>query len=154
MKSVLLLGIGNTLRCDDGAGAAIAAHFQNHPWIESLQVMQLLPEHVERFSGRQVIMFVDAAVNCDQVTIRQLVPLEKRQRISAGHIQNPHDLIALYHWIYGCWPFSVVVSVPAVDLGFGEQFSSACHKAIDEAVRMIESQLPTLVRGVECTNSH
>jgi hydrogenase maturation protease len=146
MKPVLLLGVGNTLRQDDGAGAAVAWRFQDHPLVESLPVIQLLPEHIEGFHGRKVVLFVDAAVNCEHVTCEVISPGTHRPRRSPGHLQHPADLVCLYQWLYGAWPLSQVVSIPAVQMGFGEQLSDSCRQAIDEAVRLIESLVSARVK--------
>lgn len=148
MKPVLLLGIGNTLRQDDGAGAAVAMRFQDHASIESLPVIQLLPEHIERFHGRRLILFVDSAVHCDQVSFQSLVAAGQQTRIVSGHVQHPRDLVCLYHWLYREWPLCSLVSLPAVDFGFGEQLSHVCRQGLEEAVRLIESHVSQMMSGL------
>jgi len=147
MKPVLLLGIGNTLRQDDGAGAAVALRFHDHPWIESHAVHQLLPEHIERFHGRELILFVDAAIDRNQVVFEPLMPGTCQPPKAAGHFQHPYDLICLYQWLYQAWPTSWLVSLPAAEWELGEQLSSVGRQAVQQAVGAIQSTVTGMMAG-------
>ncbi|MFP4333539.1 MAG: hydrogenase maturation protease, partial [Campylobacterales bacterium] len=59
----LVIGIGNTIRCDDGIGFKLAQMVEKET-IEGVEVIcthQLLPELSEDISKYEVVIFVDAS---------------------------------------------------------------------------------------------
>lgn len=62
MTEILIIGYGNTLRSDDGAGQRVAelvAEWQL-PNVRSLPLHQLTPELAENISQAKLVIFVDA----------------------------------------------------------------------------------------------
>ena len=133
--SVLLVGIGNILRRDDGAGAAVVGRFADHPGCRVLVVHQLLPEHVEEFARCEQVLFADAAGNADRVRLERLMPATRLP--SLGHTGDPAWLLALCESLHGSRPEAWLLTVPAHDLGFGEGLSSVTQVAVEEAVRRL-----------------
>lgn len=138
---VLLIGIGNTLRRDDGAGAAVVERFSGRADCRVLVVHQLLPEHVDDLTRCERAVFSDAAVNADRVRIERLTP--SRTPPSFGHAGNPAWLLALCELLYDRQPKAWLLTVPVTDLGFGDGLSAAVAEAVEEAVRLLEDQITT-----------
>jgi hydrogenase maturation protease len=133
------VGIGNTLRRDDAAGAAVVQRFAAHPGCRVLVVHQLLPEHVEELAGHERVVFADAAVNAAAVTLDRLTPSARPP--SLDHTGDPAWLLGLCEALNGRSPEAWLLTIPATDLGFGEGLSAAAAAAVDEAARVIAGQL-------------
>jgi hydrogenase maturation protease len=135
----LLIGIGNPLRRDDGAGAAVAERFAAHPGVRVLVAHQLLPEHVEELAGCERVVFADACVNADRVRFERLTPSACMP--SLGHTGDPSWLLALCEALHGRSPEGWLLSVRVDDLGIGEGLSQGTSAAVDEGVRLIDRWL-------------
>jgi hydrogenase maturation protease len=140
MKPVLLLGIGNSLRRDDGAGPALAERLLWHPKIEALPVHQLCPEHIEMFHHRELLIFADAAVDCSRVEVRVVPVCSDSIPSTIGHHQQPAGLVALYQALYQAAPSAELLSIPGLDFDYGEGISQHTQSAIDDAVRLLENR--------------
>jgi len=79
-RSVLVIGYGNPLRCDDGVGQQIAKAVATWgiPNVEAIAVHQLTPELAEKLVTVDLAIFVDVyPVLADQeVQVRPLEPAE------------------------------------------------------------------------------
>lgn len=137
--SVLLICMGNPLRRDDGAGAAVAERFAAHPGVRVLVVHQLLPEHVEELPRYERVVFADASVKADRVSFERLAPSASLP--SLGHTGNPSWLLALCEALHLRAPEAWLLSIPVHDLRVGEGLSEGTSAAVDEAVRLIDRWL-------------
>jgi hydrogenase maturation protease len=73
---VLVVGVGNPTRCDDGAGWAVAERIAalNLPGVEVQTTQQLLVELAEEFARSDRVVVVDASVGGDPVRMRAVHP--------------------------------------------------------------------------------
>lgn len=137
--SVLLVGIGNTLRRDDGAGAAVVERFVGRADCRVLVVHQLLPEHVDDLARYARVVFADAAIHATEV---RLAPLALSSCAPGlGHTGEPGWHLAFCESLHGCSPEAWLLTIPATDLGFGDGLSMATAEEVDEAVRLLEGQI-------------
>ena len=136
MTPVLLIGYGNTLRRDDGAGPAVVARFAGRAGLRVLVVHQLVPELADELAGCRRVVFVDAAVGVDCVQVRPLAPTTRAGGL--GHTGDPARLLALTAALHDRVPAACLVTIPAHDLGYGEGFSAAAAVAMDEATAAVE----------------
>lgn len=137
--SVLFVGIGNTLRRDDGAGASVVERFVRRKDCNVLVVHQLLPEHVDDLVRYQRVVFADATVNADRVRCERLTPSPSPP--SLGHTGNPAWLLALCTALHGHYPEAWLLTIPATDLGFGDGLSAGAAEAVEEGVRLLDAQI-------------
>lgn len=138
MRPILIIGIGNTLRRDDGAGwffaeacaAALAAagrpvHLELHH--------QLIPELASEAAELQpgAILFVDASVAVDEVIA---TPLEETAPDApAGHSLTPSTLLTLMRRLYAVDAAAWLVQTPARDFGHGEGLSAVAQRGVRAA---------------------
>lgn len=137
--SVLLVGVGNTLRRDDGAGAAVTGRFAHRPDCRVLVVHQLLPELADELAGCGRVVFVDAAVDTTGVRLARLSPSARPPGF--GHAGDPAWLLGLCEALHGRAPEAWLLTVPAHDLGYGEGLGAATASAVEEAVRLLDRQI-------------
>ena len=138
----LVIGYGNTLRSDDGAGQKVAEKIAEWelPEVRSLAVHQLTPELAEKIAQADVVIFVDAvATNSENpvsVRIQQLQAADDNP--SLGHSCNPRSLLSVTQILYGKVNRAYWVLIPAVNFDFGEEFSSLTQQGIDIALNQVK----------------
>jgi hydrogenase maturation protease len=139
---LLVVGIGSELRCDDAIGRHVAAHVAARAAldVEVLGVHQLTPELAADLEGRELVIFVDAAVDVDTVTVR---------RVSAGgtsastHHLDPNGLVRLANVLGWAPRRALAVHVPAHDLRLGTELSPRGRVVAARAVEVVDDLLST-----------
>lgn len=135
----LAIGLGNTLRGDDGVGARVIDRLRGctDPAGWDLQTChQLLPEYTEAMRDRETVVFVDASIEIPPgeiaVTEVEADPLPWRW----GHQLRPDTLMGMVEPAHR--PLrAFTVGIGAADFDFGERLSPAVEAAIDEAIATI-----------------
>ena len=135
----LVIGYGNTLRGDDGVGPRVAETIGNLqlPGVLTLICPLLTPELADPVSRAGKVIFVDAAVDAPKsVQWRKLEPNDNSQLMA--HAADPRTLLAISRDVFGRAPEAWWLTIPAVDLGFSEDFSPAAERGLNEAVEKIQ----------------
>ncbi len=152
----LVIGWGNDLLSDDGAGRCVALGIRECgiPGVESLDVHQLTPELVDRIRCVSRVVFVDAkpSYQCPGVSI-QPVYSEKHEGESSmlppiGHVGSPEELLRLAGLLYGTEPEAWLVAVPAETFEPGGRLSDTTLSAVREAVNKIQALVSNERSGV------
>ena len=136
--ALLVSGYGNTLRQDDQAGPAVAEEIEaaSLPGVVTLVSPQLSPEHAEAVAQSRGVVFVDAQAGPDQEPrLRRVRPGESSQVTT--HAAEPRTLLALARDVYGRTPPGWLLTVPAVQFGFGTELSPVTRRGIARAVEKI-----------------
>ncbi|MDX2256396.1 MAG: hypothetical protein NW214_12845 [Pseudanabaenaceae cyanobacterium bins.39] len=167
--SILVIGYGNSLRSDDGAGCRVADIVASWelPYVRSLTVHQLTPELAEPISQAELAIFVDACMDASPQLRRVRKPQKALQVqkivisremesganpnfVSVGHVVDPRSLLSLAEQIYGKTPVAYALLLPAVNWEFGEQLSAVTRKSIDQAVDFLQNLCTKLVSFNQC----
>jgi hydrogenase maturation protease len=136
LNETLVIGYGNPLRGDDGAGpraaAAVAA------WeLKGVTVMtshQVLPEMAEAVSLARAVVFIDATVGRENAEV-DCRPIEPRPTPTVvPHIASPGALLALADFVYGRRPPAWWITIPAVEFGFVEGLSARAQRGLETAL--------------------
>lgn len=139
----LVLGYGNTLRRDDGAGPEVARRVAalGMPGVDVIEAHQLLPEHAETLSRVERAVFVDASVEegIAGVEVRPIAAAD--EPALAPHASDPPALLGLARLLFERAPEAWLVTIPGFDLGIGEGLSPAAQRACAEAVERIRELL-------------
>ena len=151
----LIIGVGNTLRRDDGAGISLAeavasAMRARGKVVEIKLLQQLLPEIAEEIGElrAQTVMIADcSAVAADgqQGSVERLLPMDEGGQgclRSEGTKIGSHGLgaaalIELARRLYGFGGEAWLATVVGVDFGHGEGLSSATAQAVDHLTPVI-----------------
>ncbi|MGK7926230.1 MAG: hydrogenase maturation protease [Spirulina sp.] len=138
----LIIGYGNSLRSDDGAGqkvAELAANW-NRKDVRSLRVHQLTPELADDLARASTAIFVDAfPVTSETSSQVQTQSLESSAIASSfNHSSTPQYLLALTRELYQITPKSYWILIPAINFEFGEKFSTITEQGIKIALKKIE----------------
>lgn len=136
--SYLIIGYGNTIRGDDGAGYQIAETVAqwNFNHVRALAVHQLTPDLAEALAQANTVIFVDAVATLSEIAIEQLEPNDAES--FTGHYAEPRSLLALTYALYKAIPTAYRILIPAVDFSFGETLSPVTQKSVEVALVKIK----------------
>ena len=136
---MLVIGYGNTLRRDDGVGPRVAEAVTALalPGVRALACPLLTPELADPVSRARVAIFVDAAVDAPrEVQLRKLAPAGSSQVMA--HAASPATLLALARDVFGHAPQAWWLTIPAEDLGMGEELSPLAQRGFEIAVQEVK----------------
>ena len=136
----LIIGYGNTLRGDDGAGPRVAEAVaaMKYPGVCALVCPLLTPELADPISKARVALFVDAAVDAPhEVRLRKLEPADTAQIMA--HAADPRTVLALARDVFGHAPEAWWLTIPAVSLDFSESLSPEAQQGFAIALEKIEA---------------
>jgi hydrogenase maturation protease len=134
---VLLIGVGNELRGDDGVGPHVARAVRGAvPW-RILIVHGLTPELADDLAGCDVALVVDAhadpSLDRPAWTIHP-PPGDAVPRGAFGHALDVPSLLALTQLLHGRAPTCGTLALPARSFELGQTFSPLTARAAEEAV--------------------
>jgi hydrogenase maturation protease len=137
---LLVLGYGNTLRCDDGVGPKVAEAIANLNLrgVEAVSCPLLTPELADPVARARVVVFVDAAVDAPRgVQLRPLTPADSSQIMA--HAADPRTLLALARDLFGRAPQAWWLTIPVDNIGVGEELSPFAQRGASLAVEKIKA---------------
>lgn len=136
----LVLGYGNPLCGDDGAGPRLAERVAawGLPGVTALALPQLVPELAIRLAECDAVVFADASVRCRRVRFQLLRP--RRKTVAPGHFGDPAALLAITRLVFGVAPRAWLLRLPAREFGLGQGLSVVAARGLHEA----EAQLRRL----------
>lgn len=143
-RRTLVIGYGNTLRGDDGVGPRVAEAVarRGRPTVEALAVHQLTPELAARIADAELVIFVDARLAVapsESCHVHEIGP--DAPGPADGHVCEPRSLLALARSLFGASPEALAVTIPAIDLTFGERLSPTALREMETALRAIDGLL-------------
>jgi hydrogenase maturation protease len=149
---VLIIGYGNSLRRDDGAGLILAqmveaALRQRELDVERIAVHQLTPDLALPVAadGVAAVVFVDTRIAVAEVGQMdlQIQPLGAEEGSqSLGHHVGPAVVLSYARLLYDKSPPAWLLTAPGVDFDHGEGLSEAAQRALDT--------LPSLLARLPC----
>jgi hydrogenase maturation protease len=139
----LVIGYGNTLRNDDGAGQIVAEKVAN--WeltnLRVVAVHQLTPELAADIAEVEQVIFVDAYPASNNQTIKTY-SLETLSQITIrSHTNDPRVLLSLTQTLYNCCPQAWLITIPGENFNLGECLSPMTQNGITNALTQIKSLL-------------
>jgi len=131
---VLILGVGNPLRADDGVGQAVVERLGSilPPAAAELRaVYQLTPELAADLAAADLVVVVDASVDVPpgEVAVRDLAAGAVAGE-PFSHSIDPAALAWLAQALYGASPRMVLVGIGPASLEPGEDLSAAASAAV------------------------
>lgn len=141
MARILIIGVGNSLRSDDGIGWRVANELSGRLAASDVEVMalqQLMPEIAEPISRAEKVLFVDAVEGGKPGSLRveQIAPAAE-SRLDSHHL-TPASILKLTLDLYDRRPQAFLLSVAAESFGPGENFSAAVSDALPAVRNAIE----------------
>jgi hydrogenase maturation protease len=159
---VLVLGFGNTLRRDDGAGAVAARLLSAEPRlqrddVEIREAYQLLPEMALDLAEVSLVVLVDADARGlpGSIEVHQIDP-ETAAREDAdargepgasSHHVGGGELMVLAAALTGRAPEVVAIGIGVADLGMGEGLTPAVEAALPKVVGIVVDLVEEYLTG-------
>lgn len=138
---VVVIAVGNPSRGDDAIGPLLADMLERAdlPGVEVIVDYQLQVEHALDLEGRQLAVFIDAAVDCTEpVEVRTLEP--SRDASHTTHALSPAAVLDTCSRVSGRPPPpACALAVRGLRFGLGDGLS-------DEAQRNLGAAWPVLLR--------
>jgi hydrogenase maturation protease len=145
MSRVLIVGFGNPLRGDDGAGWRAAEELEpkvSGRGVEVITCQQLTPELAEIVSGSRIVFFVDAqygvpgTVTCSPV--RPQAPTE-----AFSHQLSPGAVLGLAQELYREAPVAFTFSISGECFDVGEGLSPQVRENLSDLVERVAAMACT-----------
>jgi hydrogenase maturation protease len=139
-----VIGYGNPLRGDDGAGYVAAEDLRarlTNPAVEIVSEQQLLPEMMQAIAEAKLVIFIDASVSGRAGKYHRL-PL--RPAPACGrftHHATPEALLAGAQALYGHTPEAVHCLIPGRFFEAGRELTPSVRRAVNDLVELLEREL-------------
>ena len=132
----LIIGYGNDLRSDDGAGIRTATMIAARDLpVRVIACHQLTPELADDIALAAQVVFIDAYAADESGAQWRIERIGDGDVSSAqGHRGDPAALLDLARRLHGRVPEAWVVGIPAYCFDAGEAISRATAQQIDEVV--------------------
>jgi hydrogenase maturation protease len=154
---ILIIGYGNNLRQDDGAGGQLAELIEqvcSQAELQTEQIIthQLTPELALDIARPeiQMVIFADTRIARSQADTKiRITPLSTIEATTpVGHHLNPETLLLYSQELYGHRPAAWLFTVPGNSFEHGEGFSSQTEQALQTAggeIRRWLKQVPIFI---------
>ena len=138
----LVIGYGNDLRSDDGAGRVVADRVDNlHlQGVEVRSVSQLTPELALEIGRFDTVVFADASVEVTETTTAP-VAAGPAAPSAMTHYSSPEALLGMTASMGQIPARAFAVSIPVVELGLGFELTPITEDGVDKAVAMVKEIL-------------
>jgi hydrogenase maturation protease len=138
VKHTLVIGYGNTLRGDDGAGVCAAeGAARRFPGVDVMTVHELQPELAETISRYTDVIFLDAALEGSGIRTDVIEPATD-PRPDGSHANSPGTLLSLCRSLYGRVPNrSLLIAIPGRTFDFSEQLSPFTEIMVEQAIEEV-----------------
>ena len=138
MTDLLVIGYGNDLRADDGAGRVVAAAIEEMglDGVEVRSVSQLTPELAIDVGAARRVVFVDADVDVAEMTAKTVTPESGSGSVMTHH-GDPANLLTLAGTVGEIPAEATVISIPAQNLDLGFELSPATAEAVNAAIALL-----------------
>jgi hydrogenase maturation protease len=140
VTDLLVIGYGNDLRCDDGAGRLVADAIAelDLPGVTVRSIAQLTPELALDIAGVGRVVFVDASLDADDVSVERVSPGTGQPGVMTHH-GDPAQLLALVATVGEVPGDATVISIPATYLGLGFDLSPVTSSGVAQAIEIIQA---------------
>lgn len=136
---LLVVGVGNLLRRDDGIGPHIAEQLSALDWpgVDAIAVPQLAPELAETISQVDGVLLIDACVTLPSGTIAVRGVAGDGPAAPLTHALDIATLLAIAETIYGHRPRAAVAAIGARDFAVGTEIDAAVLAATPACLQLI-----------------
>jgi hydrogenase maturation protease len=144
---LLLIGFGNELRGDDGAGCRVVRRLEGclrrrlGRLAMVLVVPQLLPELAEPIGRARLVIFVDASclLSPGQVQ-RKVLRAAAAAGSSMAHHLSAQGLLGMARALYGRAPSAWLYAIGGGSFGYQTELSAPARRAVGHVVRDIAAR--------------
>ena len=150
MTRILIIGIGNPLRCDDGLAWRVIHEMSHQGLPEDVEIItrhQLTPELAEPASQAETVLFLDAAQDGQAGELRCAPVGEANGSSLFSHEFSPASILGLARELYGGSPRGFLISLSGECFDHGETLSSQVERKLPQAVSFLRDLLAETTPG-------
>lgn len=153
VNHTLVIGFGNPIRSDDGAGIWIAEQLAalHLPGVVVESCHQLSLDLLEEFHAFARLLFIDAAADGEPLRLARVGAPGVAIPPSAHHL-TPADLLGMYATLYGQMREALLLTVRGENFEFGTTLSPKVQTEATRAVTLLTDLLSTNDGGL--TTNH
>ncbi len=132
-----VLGSGNPLRGDAGAGPCLAERVAagSLPGVTALALPRLVPELAARLAECKGVVFADADAGSLRPALRPLRP--RKRFVFRGHVGDPAGLLALTRLVFGSAPRAWWLRLSAREFGLGHNLAATARGGLEAAIVLL-----------------
>lgn len=145
-KASLLIGIGNRLRGDDGAGYRLAEALSLDPpkSVQVIATQQLTMELSATLAASQRVLFVDATLDPERccrwsAPCLEAMDVTALQAVGLSHQLTPEALLAATDALYHCAPKAWQLLLPGLNWGHGDALSPLTEAAVSASLPLVRA---------------
>ena len=137
-SKICVVGIGNTLRSDDGIGALVCSclEIMNFPGVTTLVIQQLQVELIEKFLTYDYVILADASLSGKEVDFYTL-PFDEVAIVSSSHQASAKMLDTLSQKLYHKKLPILICAVRGENFEIGETLSDYAITNTGKAVHLL-----------------
>jgi hydrogenase maturation protease len=147
----LVIGYGNTLRGDDGAGFRVAEAVESWqaPETKALPCHQLTPELAADIAEADRVFFVDATPpqNPHSPILIERIFQQEHPSLFPGHHSSPASLLALTQQLYDKSPIAYAMLLPSWEMGYSEDLSRIAQIGLRQGLQLLKKILTSPDKG-------
>ena len=158
MVNVLVFGYGNLSRGDDALGLLMIEYIEQNYQFDGLELItdfQLQIEHALDLQGRELVLFIDASVSCEQsLSFIKLMP--EQDKSYTTHAMSPASVLSVYQEVvHKQPPPSFLLSIQGLNFELGEDLSEPARLNLKAAKKFVQLLLekPELDYWLQCVDS-
>lgn len=146
--AILVIGYGNEIRGDDGAGLRVAEAIEalQLPGVRVIACHQLTPDLAEPIARVRAVFFADAIPAAEGASIEFFAVEPQAAGAFSLHSGSPPALLALAKVLYGRCPHAWCVAIPAIDFNLSETLTETARQGVAAAVSAIRDRVAALLR--------
>jgi hydrogenase maturation protease len=146
-KPVLIFGYGNLSRGDDALGPLLLQYIEDNIDLKDIEIQtdfQLQVEHALDLENRQLVLFIDASVSCENAfDFYELMPA--RDNSYTTHAMSPSAVLAVYQDIKKQPPPPCfLLSIKGESFELGEGLSTNAKNHLEQAYRFTDQLMQAL----------
>jgi hydrogenase maturation protease len=142
MSPALLIGIGNTLRGDDGVGIRVAERARGRFTDLDVECLHgLSPEIAEAVARYDLVIIVDASLATPSLRTSEVTAAASGESLQA-HTMSPAGILGLAKTLYHRVPHrTVLIEVPVTSCEYSEELSPASAAQVEPCLEIVGSYL-------------
>lgn len=157
MTDILVFGYGNLSRGDDALGPLVIEHIEKQgdcEGVETITDFQLQIEHALDLEGRQLVLFIDASVACDNAFSLTKLAADKDKSYTT-HAMSPASVLDVYQSVmHKEPPPCFLLSIQAFSFELGTDLSDQALCNLNDSLVFVKDLLakPEHSYWLECTS--
>ena len=149
----LVIGYGNTLRADDGAGPAVIEKLTSilprrlAQKVQLISCGQLTPELAVDIAPCQRIIFIDASMALPAGSISINPVQEECGAVRMGHYSTPGTVLAMARSAFGAHPHAWVAAIGCQRVEISDKLTPRVATAVDRLARHVYHAIARWSKG-------